>query len=181
MARRDDLLRQVQHTILNEDSPSLTMIELTERLPCSKATLYRLAMTKEQLVVLATKHFFTLLRESANQIEATVATETDPKTKILAYPGGVANAMRRNSHAFSEDMVGFAPTAEISARNTARAAERVREMIDDGIASAQVRATDGTSPPNSSRSPSREFSPASYWNAPASQPQTPSTNVLPCC
>ncbi|MFC9664059.1 TetR/AcrR family transcriptional regulator [Nocardia sp. NPDC127606] len=141
VARRDDLLRQVQQIFLNEGFTSLTMSELTERLHCSKATLYGLAPTKEQLVVLATKQFF---GESADEIEATVATETDPKTMILTYLGGVANAMRRNSKDFYEDMVSFTPTAEIYARNTARAAQRVREMIDDGIASGRFRATDGT-------------------------------------
>ncbi|MGV9928351.1 TetR/AcrR family transcriptional regulator [Nocardia rhamnosiphila] len=140
VARRDDLLRQVQEIFLNEGFTSLTMGELTERLHCSKATLYSVAATKEQLVVLATKQFF---GESADEIEAAVAAEADPKVKILTYLGGVANAMRRNSTAFYEDMVAFAPTAEVYARNTARAAERVRELIDGGIQAGRFRATDG--------------------------------------
>ncbi len=140
VARRDDLLRQVQEIFLNEGFTSLTIGELTERLHCSKATLYSVAATKEQLVVLATKQFF---GESADEIEAAVAAENDPKAKILTYLGGVANAMRRNSKAFYEDMVAFAPTAEVYARNTARAAERVRELIDGGIQEGRFRATDG--------------------------------------
>ncbi|WP_433715041.1 TetR/AcrR family transcriptional regulator [Nocardia sp. CA-084685] len=140
VARRDDLLRQVQEIFLSEGFTTITIGELTERLHCSKATLYSVAATKEQLVVLATKHFF---GESAEHIEADVATQTDPQAKILAYLGGIANAMRRNSNAFYQDMVAFAPTAEIYARNTARAAERVHELIDDGIRTGRFRATDG--------------------------------------
>jgi len=83
-------------------------------------------------------------RCSADKIEAEVATENDPKAKILTYLGGVATAMRRNSTAFYDDMLSFAPTAEIYAHNTARAAERIREMIDEGIESGRFRATDGT-------------------------------------
>ncbi|WP_328393591.1 TetR/AcrR family transcriptional regulator [Nocardia sp. NBC_00416] len=140
-ARRDDLLVRIQEIFLSEGFTTVTIGELTERLHCSKATLYSVAATKEQLVVLATKQFF---GESADRIEAEVAAETDPKTKIVTYLGGVAEAMRRNSKAFYEDMAAFAPTAEIYARNTARAAQRVRELIDDGIEAGQFRATDGT-------------------------------------
>ncbi|WP_174183790.1 TetR/AcrR family transcriptional regulator [Nocardia barduliensis] len=140
VARRDDLLRQVQEIFLSEGFTTITIGELTERLHCSKATLYSVAATKEQLVVLATKQFF---GESAERIEADVATRTDPQAKILTYLSGVADAMRRNSSTFYEDMVAFGPTAEIYARNTARAAERVRELIDDGIREGRFRATDG--------------------------------------
>ncbi|MCX0272879.1 TetR/AcrR family transcriptional regulator [Nocardia zapadnayensis] len=139
-ARREDLLRQAQEIFLSEGFTTLTIGELTERLHCSKATLYSVAATKEQLVVLATKQFF---GESAEIIEAAVASQTDSQTKILTYLSGVATAMRRNSTAFYDDMVAFAPTAEIYARNTARAAERVRELIDDGIREGRFRATDG--------------------------------------
>ncbi|MEV0550654.1 TetR/AcrR family transcriptional regulator [Nocardia salmonicida] len=141
VARRDDLLEQVQGIFLSEGFTTITIGELTERLHCSKATLYSVAATKEQLVVLATKQFF---GASADQIEASVAAQVDPKVKILTYLDGVADAMRRSSKAFYEDMVAFAPTAEIYARNTDRAAERVREMIDEGIESGTFRATDGT-------------------------------------
>lgn len=140
VARREDLLRQVQEIFLREGFTTLTIGQLTERLHCSKATLYSVAATKEQLVVLATKQFF---GESAEHIEAEVSAQADPQAKILTYLGGVATAMRRNSKAFYEDMVAFAPTAEIYARNTARAAERVRELIDEGIESGRFRATDG--------------------------------------
>jgi AcrR family transcriptional regulator len=140
VARREDLLGQVQEIFLREGFTTITIAELTERLHCSKATLYSVSATKEQLVVLATKQFF---GESAERIEAEVAAQADPKAKILTYLGGVAEAMRRNSKAFYEDMVAFAPTAEIYAHNTARAAERVRELIEDGIESGRFRATDG--------------------------------------
>lgn len=139
-ARRDDLLQRIEDIFLNEGFTSVTVGELTERLHCSRATLYSVASTKEQLVVLATKRFFS---GSAENIEAEVAAESDPRIRIVTYLSGVANAMRRNSQAFYDDMVAFPPTAEIYGRNTARAAERVRELIEDGIATGEFRATDG--------------------------------------
>ena len=74
---------------------------------CSKATLYSVASTKEQLVIAATKHFFVA---AAEQIEDAVANESDPRKRITTYLGGVASAMRRNSRAFYDDMVSYPPT-----------------------------------------------------------------------
>ncbi|MCX4095702.1 TetR/AcrR family transcriptional regulator [Nocardia sp. alder85J] len=139
-ARRDDLLASIQQIFLDEGFTTVTIGELAERLHCSRATLYSVASTKEQLVVLATKEFF---RSSAQLIERRVSEHHDPRQRILVYLDGVAEAMRRNSPAFYDDMVAFAPTAAIYARNTERAAARVRELIDEGIADGQFRSADG--------------------------------------
>lgn len=139
-SRRDDLLRQIEDIFLSEGFMSVTMAELTERLHCSKATLYSVATTKEQLVVLATKKFF---GSSADAIEVDVAAQRDPRTRITTYLGGVADAMRRNSRAFYADMVAFEPTAEIYRRNTAKAADRVRELIEEGVADGVFSVRDG--------------------------------------
>ncbi|WP_280295667.1 TetR/AcrR family transcriptional regulator [Nocardia abscessus] len=140
-ARRGDLLARVEEIFLSEGFTAVAVGELTERLRCSKATLYSVAPTKETLVILATKKFFS---ESAAQIEDTVAGLDDASSKITTYLDGVATAMRRTSRAFYQDMVAFAPTAEIYGRNTARAAERLKELIDDGIESGEFHARDGS-------------------------------------
>ncbi|OZC74024.1 TetR/AcrR family transcriptional regulator [Rhodococcus sp. 06-462-5] len=140
VARRELLVQQIEDIFLSEGFMSVTMAELTERLHCSKATLYSVATTKEQLVVLATKKFF---GSSAEAIEIAVAAQDDPREQITTYLGGVADAMRRNSRAFYADMIGFEPTAEIYRRNTEKAAERVRELIDGGIADGVFSARDG--------------------------------------
>ncbi|MBT2266075.1 TetR/AcrR family transcriptional regulator [Rhodococcus erythropolis] len=139
-ARRDDLLDSVQRIFLSEGFTTISVGELTGRLHCSRSTLYSVAPTKEQLVLLATKAFF---RSSAEAIERSVREHDSPRDRILIYLNGVAEAMRRNSPAFYDDMVAFAPTAEIYARNTERAAARVRELINDGIAAGEFCSADG--------------------------------------
>lgn len=140
-ARREDLLAQVTEIFLREGFTSVTVDDLARRMRCSKSTLYGLGGTKDQLVVAATKHFF---GSEAARIEKAVAEHDDPQTKITTYLQGVAEAMRRNSPSFYDDMVTYAPTAEIYARNTARAAERIHEMIEDGVRAGDFRATNGT-------------------------------------
>jgi AcrR family transcriptional regulator len=70
---------------------SVTVSALAQQLRCSKATLYRVAPTKEQLVILATKQF---LGSSAERIEASVAAARHPRTQMVTYLGGVADARR---------------------------------------------------------------------------------------
>ncbi|WP_328476043.1 TetR/AcrR family transcriptional regulator [Streptomyces sp. NBC_00377] len=64
--RREELLRQAETIILTEGFTAVTMDELAQRLGCSKATLYSLASTKEQLVLAVTRAFF---REATAEIE----------------------------------------------------------------------------------------------------------------
>jgi AcrR family transcriptional regulator len=90
-ARRDDLLARVVDIFLSNGFSSVTVSALAQQLWCSKATLYSVAPTKEQLVILATKQFF---GSSAKRIEARVAAERHPRTQIVTYLGGVADARR---------------------------------------------------------------------------------------
>lgn len=138
--RREELLRRAERIILAEGFTSVTMDELAQRLECSKATLYSLAVTKEQLVVAATRAFF---KESAAEIERSVEAEPDPRRRIQVYLAGVGAAMRRHSHAFYDDMVGYEPTAHIYRKNSDAAARRVQELIEDGVRAGVFRAVNG--------------------------------------
>lgn len=90
-ARREDLLARVVDIFVSNGFSSVTVSALAQQLWCSKATRYRVAPTKEQLVILATKQF---LGSPAERIEASVAAERHPGTQIVTYPGGVADPRR---------------------------------------------------------------------------------------
>ncbi|MFC3961488.1 TetR/AcrR family transcriptional regulator [Nocardia jiangsuensis] len=136
-----ELLRQAGDIVLSEGFTSVTMDELAQRLGCSKATLYSVAGSKEQLVQAITRQFFS---EAAAQIEAEVATETDPRQRIRTYLSGVGTAMRRHSPAFYDDMVAYPPTARLYRRNSDAAARRVGELIDEGVRAKAFRDLNGT-------------------------------------
>jgi hypothetical protein len=68
---------------------------------------------------------------------------TEGERRIAAYLAGVGTAMARCGPAFYADMVSFAPTAEIYRRNSDAAARRVHELIEDGVRSGKLRATNG--------------------------------------
>jgi AcrR family transcriptional regulator len=138
--RRADLLAALEELLLDEGFMALTVDDMARRLHCSKATLYSVATSKEQLVIALTKHFF---RQATEEIETAVAAVTDPRRRISTYLAGVGSAMSRCSATFYGDMVGFAPTAAIYADNSRAAARRVRELIDAGVRAGALRAVDG--------------------------------------
>jgi AcrR family transcriptional regulator len=133
--RVEELLGRAADIVLAEGFTSVTMDELAQRLGCSKATLYGLAGTKEQLVQAITRTFF---------VEAAAAIESDPRQRIRTYLSGVGAAMRRHSPAFYDDMVSYAPTARIYRRNSDVAARRVHELIDEGVRAGAFRDLNGT-------------------------------------
>lgn len=140
LARREELLEQLEEALLADGFTSSTMDDLARTLNCSKGTLYSLAATKEQLVVRVTKRFFA---RAADEIERAVAAEPEVRQRIATYLSGVGTAMRQPSANFYADMVGNRFTAEIYRANSDAAAKRVQELIDDGVRAGVFRSVDG--------------------------------------
>ncbi len=122
---RDHLVR----LILAEGFSTFTMDEFAARLRCSKRTLYTLARSKEQLATLAVREFF---RAATEQVEAAIRKVRQPARRVVVYLQAVAAALAPASREFHDDVAAFRPTREIYQRNTEAAAQRVRELIDEG-------------------------------------------------
>ena len=137
--RRDELLAPIGHIKLSEGFDDLNMDELARRLHCSKATLYGVAGSKRDLVVLVVKRFFEL---ATRRIEEATSPEVDFRRKVKVYLRSVGREMGRHSQLFYRDMVEYAPAAAIYSLNSVAAARRVRELIDHGVEAGQFRAVD---------------------------------------
>jgi AcrR family transcriptional regulator len=137
--RRSDLMKQIEEIVLREGFMDLNMDELASRLHCSKSTLYSVAGTKRDLVVTTVKHFF---ENATRRIEEATSAETDCRRKVKVYLRGVGREMGRNSPQFYLDMIAYPQAAKVYAVNSAAAAGRVREIIDQGVVTGQFRAVD---------------------------------------
>jgi len=135
--RQAELLDQLEEMFLAEGFARFTLDDLALRLHCSKSTLYALAQSKEQLAHRVIKHFF---RKATDAVEAQTVTETDPALRVTAYLSAVARALAPAGPAFHRDLDSFGPGREVYERNTALAAERVRELIDEGVTQGRFRA-----------------------------------------
>ena len=122
--------------VLTQGFRHLTVDQVAAELNCSKRTLYALAASKEQLAVLAVRHFF---KRSTDQVEAAIARTRAPARRVTRYLEAVAEALRPASRAFRDDVASFRPAAEIYEQNTLTAARRVRELIDEGTRAGAFR------------------------------------------
>lgn len=141
---RTDLSPRVQAVLddlvdvmLAEGFAHLRLDELAARLHCSKATLYQLAPSKQQLVVRVVRRFFS---RATGRVEDRIAGAPDALTAVQAYLRAVADELRPATPAFYADVAAFAPAAALYRRNTEAAAGRVRELIAGGVEDGTLRA-----------------------------------------
>ncbi len=119
-----------------EGFSQFTLDDLAERLRCSKTTLYALAPTKQQLVVEVVKQYF---RSAVVTVESRVEAASGPSEKVVAYLDAVAEYLQPLSRAFMDDLSAYAPAAEVYRQNTAAAADRIRQLIADGVEAGAFR------------------------------------------
>ncbi|MGO3327492.1 TetR/AcrR family transcriptional regulator [Gordonia sp. (in: high G+C Gram-positive bacteria)] len=134
--RRVELFDAIVDLFLAEGFVRFTLDEIAGRLRCSKSTLYTLADSKEQLVRSATVHFF---RRATDEVEARIASVTGARERIVGYLDAVGTALAPASDRFMTDLSAFAPAREVYERNTRMAAERVQELIDEGVNTGEFR------------------------------------------
>jgi AcrR family transcriptional regulator len=134
--RQAELLDQLERLFLREGFARFTLEDLAVRLHCSKSTLYALAGSKEQLALRVVRHFF---RKATDAVEAQTGRESDPALRVVAYLSAVARALAPAGPVFYRDLDAFPPGRETYERNTAMAADRVRELIADGVAQGRFR------------------------------------------
>ena len=136
IGRQAHLRDALTDLVLAQGFAHLTVDQVAAELKCSKRTLYALADSKEQLAVLAVRHFF---KRSTDQVEAALVHTRAPARRVTRYLEAVAEALRPASRAFRDDLARFRPAAEIYEQNTAAAAQRVRELIDEGTRAGEFR------------------------------------------
>jgi AcrR family transcriptional regulator len=134
--RQAELLDQLEELFLTDGFAGFTLDDLALRLHCSKSTLYALAGSKEQLAQRVIKHFF---RKATDAVEARTVTVEDPVLRVTTYLTAVAVALAPAGPAFHRDLDSFEPGREIYERNTQLAADRVRELIAEGVAQGRFR------------------------------------------
>ncbi len=136
-ARREELLDRLENLFLAEGFAKLTVDDLASRLQCSKSTLYAIAGSREQLVVVTIRRFF---QEMSTRVAEKAGPITDPPQRIAEHLAGLGTELRRMSPECYADLLSFEATAEVYAKHSLATAQHVRESIQDGVASGAFRA-----------------------------------------
>ncbi|MFD4366130.1 TetR/AcrR family transcriptional regulator [Rhodococcus sp. NPDC058521] len=134
--RQTALLDNLVELFLTEGFAHLTLDDMASAVRCSKTTLYALAEGKDELVRVVAITFF---RRAAEAVEESQAGIADPAEKITGYLSAVGDRLGSASAQFMNDLATTPAGRDVYAQNTRIAAERVRELIDDGVGSGKFR------------------------------------------
>lgn len=135
-ARRRQLFDELVALFLADGFAHLTLDDIAARLHCSKSTLYTLAENKDRLVHAVTVHFF---RDATERVETALTGSAGAENRIRTYLESVGRQLEPASRRFMEDMAATPAAREVYERNTRIAAERVRALIADGVATGELR------------------------------------------
>jgi AcrR family transcriptional regulator len=129
MGRKDEVERRLVELFLGEGFSALTLEAMTRRLSCSRATLYEIAPSRQDLVRHVIGIFF---RDSAAKADDAIAAADGPAQAIRAYFAQIASDLRPASPAFLRDLSTDPSARAIYEMNTRFAAKRVRDLLTAG-------------------------------------------------
>jgi AcrR family transcriptional regulator len=135
-ARQVEIFDQLQDLFLAEGFRQLTIADLVERLHCSRRTLYSLAPSREELVLIVIDR---LLNRIGVDAAARAAACDDPGDAIEAYLSAGVTTLRRAQQAFTEDLESYVPTKHLYDRHLTTALGELGKLVEDGIAKGTFR------------------------------------------
>jgi AcrR family transcriptional regulator len=135
------MLADLLELFLAEGFAQFNLEQLARRLRCSKTSLYLLAPSKEQIVVVVVRRYF---KDAAVNVEGQVAAVRDPRERLTAYLQAVAQELQRVSARFFADMADFAPANEVYQANTLMAVGRVQQLVARGVSAGTWRAVNAS-------------------------------------
>lgn len=134
--RGEQLLDQLIALYLAEGFLAFGMGDLASRLRCSRSSLYLVASSKEQIIVTAVRRYF---RRAAERIEERIEAEQDRGLRLQVYLAAVSDELAPASERFYADVAAFAPARELYEANTRHAAQRVQDIVVEGVAAGALR------------------------------------------
>ncbi len=138
-AREEILLDSLETIFLERGLRGVTVGELASALRCSRATLYGLARSKEDLFLLVVDRLFERIRRKGDDAAEQAGTLQE---KIVASLRPAVEELRRASRLFSGDLMSFPPARRLLERHQARRRASVMQLIEQGMREGIFRQVD---------------------------------------
>lgn len=135
-ARQQEIFDTLQEIFLAEGFRHLTISDLVDLLHCSRRTLYTLAPSREELVLIVIDRLLSRMGVEAN---ARAAACDDPGEAIEAYLGTGVTTLRRAKPAFTLDLESYGPTKHLYDRHLQVALDVLGRLVEDGISKGTFR------------------------------------------
>ncbi|MBW3664321.1 MAG: TetR/AcrR family transcriptional regulator [Actinobacteria bacterium] len=128
--RQEEILTGLETIILKEGFRHLTVGDLAERLRCSRRTLYELADSKDELVLLVLDR---LLQRMGKRAHEQLRELDDPIERVQAFMGVAIAEIRSVSVSFAEDIENHGPARRLFNAHYEFAATVLSGVIQEGI------------------------------------------------
>jgi AcrR family transcriptional regulator len=128
--RTSELLDSLEEIVLTEGFARLTVGEMASQLRCSRRTIYELAKSKNELVLLVLERFFRKVRTDAEQA---IADIDDPARRIYEYLQVGVKAAHRFSPILVRDIDKWPPSRRVWEEHIRARVDGLRQLVEDGI------------------------------------------------
>jgi AcrR family transcriptional regulator len=128
--RQKEICDQLEQIFLREGFRHLTIADLVDRLHCSRRTLYSLAPSREELVLVVLGR---MMNHMGIEASARADACVDPGDAIAAYLDAGVRVWRRSSLAFHADLESYMPTKHLYDRHLQIALDVLGTLVERGI------------------------------------------------
>lgn len=136
--RSREVLDQLEDLYLEEGFAELTVRDLAARLRTSLRTLYDIAPSKQQLVLVVIDRF---LHRVGRTALATINSDAPVGERIRAYFRGAAE-LQRWTRAFAADAVGMPEMLRLLDSHFAYVSTVVARLVEEGVATGEMKPVD---------------------------------------
>ncbi len=134
--RQAEILDGLQKVFLEDGFRHLTIGDLVERLRCSRRTLYSIAPSKEELVLIVVDRLF---NHMGKQAYAEASACEDAGDAVAAYLNRSITTFRPVRAAFTEDVEAYMPTKQLYDRHLQIALDVLGDLVTSGIEDGSFR------------------------------------------
>jgi AcrR family transcriptional regulator len=134
--RQVELLDEMERIFVEEGFSSLTVGELSARLRCSRRTLYELAPTKDELVLVV---FDRWLRRFGRIAQQRLTEFEDPGDRIEQFLLAGYTELHRAGQGFGEEIARHPAVSRLFTAHYRYATAVLGEVIEDGVAEGLYR------------------------------------------
>jgi AcrR family transcriptional regulator len=134
--RGEKILDRLEGIFLDEGFRRVTVAELAARLHCSRATLYALAPSKEELFLRVLDRVLGRIRRLGQEA---AAGQSNVRDRIVAHMAPGMSEMQAASGVFFSDIASLPDARRILASHQRARREEVRAILEEGINGGDFR------------------------------------------
>lgn len=131
-----ETLDALEDLILTEGFTGLSVSDIASHLRCSKRTLYELAPSKKELVLLALDNFFSRIRAEAERV---INSQLSSERLIYEYLRVGEYASKRMSRSVVADIDGWEPAQSLWREHITLRVSGLFRIIDEGLKAGVFR------------------------------------------